>query len=139
MVSQKLYIPKDIRRGLLQDLHSTHSCPEKMWRTVRGIWSWPALKNKIKSYVSQRPSCAETARSKTHQPPPEIPEDMLITGTIDRLGVDLFHLEGKDYLIMVDIYSNYLGQGDEEDARRSCHKSNGDMVLCSRSSPVCPQ
>ena len=31
----------------------------------------------------------------------------MIMGPMDRLGVDLFHLEGKDFLIMVDMYSNY--------------------------------
>ena len=29
VVNQKLYIPKDIRRELLQGLHSTHMCSEK--------------------------------------------------------------------------------------------------------------
>ena len=70
VINQKLYIPKDIRRELLQGLYSTGTCSEKMWRTVRGIWMWSALKNEIRSYVSQCPSCAETARSKAHQPPP---------------------------------------------------------------------
>ena len=68
---------------------------------------WPALRNEIRSYMSQCPSCAEMARSKAHQPPPEIPEEMLIIGTMDREGVDLFHLEGREDLIMVDHFSNY--------------------------------
>ena len=73
-----------------------------MWRTVRGIWVWPAIKNEIKQYVRQCPACTETASSKTHQPPPQIPEEMLILGPMDRLGVDICHLEKKDLLYMVD-------------------------------------
>ena len=107
VVNQKLYIPRNLQKELLQELHSTHTCAERMWKTVRSIWMWPALRNEIKSYVSQCPSCAEMARSKAHQPPPEVPEEMLIIGPMDRVGVDLFHLEGRDYLIMVDLFSNF--------------------------------
>merc|ERR1711888_374310 len=98
---------RNLRKELLKELHSTHACAERMWKTIRSIWMWPALRNEIRSYVSQCPSCAETARRKTHQPPPEIPEEMLIIGPMDQVGVDLFHLEGHDYLIMVDHFSNY--------------------------------
>ena len=83
VVNQKLYIPRNLRKELLQELHSTHACAERMWKTVRSIWMWPALRNEIKSYVSQCPSCAEMARSKAHQPPPEVPEEMLIIGPMD--------------------------------------------------------
>merc|ERR1711888_31244 len=83
---------KNLRKELLQDLHSTHACTERMWKTIRSIWMWPALRNEIKSYVTQCPSFAETARSKAHQPPPEIPEEMLVIGPMDRVGVDLFHM-----------------------------------------------
>ena len=92
VVNQKLYIPKNLRKELLQDLHSTHACAERMWKTIRSIWMWPALRNEIKSYVSQCPSCAKTARSKAHQPPPEIPEEMLVIGPMDRVGVDTYSI-----------------------------------------------
>ena len=62
VANQKLFIPKNIRREIVRDLHSTHTCSEKMWRTVRGIWVWPAIKHEIKQYVTQCPSCAETAK-----------------------------------------------------------------------------
>ena len=32
---------------------------------------------------------------------------MLVLGPMDRLGVDICHLEGKDLLVMVDMFSNY--------------------------------
>ena len=75
--------------------------------TVRGIWVWPAIRNEIKQYVKQCPACAETASSKTHQPPPQLPDEMLVLGPMDRLGVDICHLGSKDLLVMVDMYSNY--------------------------------
>ena len=37
VADQKLFIPKGIRHKLLKDLHSTHTCSDKIWRTVRGI------------------------------------------------------------------------------------------------------
>ena len=103
VVGQKLFIPKSIRHQLLKDLHSTHACSDKMWRTIRGIWVWPAIRNEIKQYVKQCPACAENASSKTHQPPPQLPEEMLVLGPMDRLGVDICHLGNKDLLVMVDI------------------------------------
>ena len=32
---------------------------------------------------------------------------MLVLGPMDRLGVNICHLEGKDLLVMVDMFSNY--------------------------------
>ena len=68
---------------------------------------WPALKSEIKIVVAQCPPCAETAKSKAHLPPPEVPEEMLVLRPMDRLGVDLCHLEGKDFMIMVNMISNF--------------------------------
>ena len=57
--------------------------------------------------MKQCPACSETASSKTHQPPPQLPEEMLVLGPMDRLGIDICHLGNKNLLVMVDMYSNY--------------------------------
>ena len=62
------------------------------------------LKMKKRNFVVQCPPCAQTDKSKAHQPPPEVPEEMLVLRLMDRLGVDLCHQEGKDFLIMVDMF-----------------------------------
>ena len=59
VVGQKLLIP------LLKDLHSTHACADTIWRMVRGIWLWPALKHDIKQYATQCPACRENAKNIT--------------------------------------------------------------------------
>ena len=106
LIRQKFCIPRSISNELLQTLHATHSCSENMWRTMQGIWMWPALKKEIKSFTQQCPACAETARSNPNQPPLEIPEEMIIMGTMDRMGVNLLHYKEKDFPVIVDHYSN---------------------------------
>ena len=40
-------------------------------------------------------------------PPPDLPEEMLEMGPMDRLRTDLFHLGGKNYLVVVDLFSGF--------------------------------
>ena len=78
-----------------------------MFHTICNIWVWPDLKHAVQQYVAQCPQCNEHARGKPTQPTPDLPEAMLEVGPMDRLGTDLFHLNGKDYLILVDFFSGF--------------------------------
>ena len=104
---EKIFIPKDCRRELLKNLHSSHLGEDRMYRTVRQIWVWPGMHNQIKNYVKQCPTCNEFAKGKPLQPPQEIPETMMECGPMDRVGADLFHFAGKEYLVAVDFFSGY--------------------------------
>ena len=83
---EKVFIPKTMRRELLQTLHSTHQGEDCMFRTIRGIWVWPGMRHSVQQYVAQCPQCAEHARGKPAQPPQDLPESMLEVGPMDRFG-----------------------------------------------------
>ena len=88
-------------------MHSTHLGKDRMFLTIRNIWTWPGMRHSVQQYVQQCPQYAEFAKGKPLQPLQDIPDSMLEVGPIDRLGTYLFHHRGKDFLIFVDFFSGF--------------------------------
>ena len=88
-------------------MHSTQLGEDRMFRPICSIWVGPRMPHSGQQYVAQCPQCAKHARGKPAQPPQDLPESMLEVGPMDHLGTDLFHLNGKDYLILLDFFSGF--------------------------------
>ena len=103
----RVYIPRTMRKDMLNKLHATHLSADRMWATIRDIWFWPGLRNNVTQLYKECSRCQEWETSKTTQPPQKIPEDLREAGPMDKVGVDIFHFGGKNYLIMTDYFSGY--------------------------------
>ena len=66
---QKLIIPGNERKTLLEELHSFHISLEQMKRQARKLWFWPGLDNAIKQMVLQCKKCQVNRKSKEKAPP----------------------------------------------------------------------
>ena len=104
---ERIYIPQSMRRDMIRALHGTHMWPEKMFSTVKYIWTWENMRNNIIQYCKSCTQCQEWATSKTRQQPQDIPEELQLSGPMDQLGADLFHWAGKTYLAMICYFSGY--------------------------------
>ena len=80
-----------------------------MWKTIREIWAWPGIKNNINQLAQNCETCSEWARSKVIQAPIEVPEEVTLSGPMDHVGIDMCHWLGQDFLVMVDLFSFYIG------------------------------
>ena len=102
----RLFIPRGERRRLLDLLHSTHLGERTMIETARKIWYWGGMNNQIRQRVKSCERCQEEAAAKPRQPP-VIPDDLTRMKIMEMVGVDLFELGGRSYLVMVDKHSGF--------------------------------
>ncbi|XP_029182414.2 uncharacterized protein K02A2.6-like [Acropora millepora] len=101
---QRMVIPSSLRRDMKQKLHASHLGVESCLRRARETIFWPGMSNEIKEMVATCETCRKYERSNQKEPlmPHEIP-----SRPWEQVGVDLFELDQKQYMITVDYYSNF--------------------------------
>ncbi|KAK3713862.1 hypothetical protein QZH41_010915, partial [Actinostola sp. cb2023] len=100
----RLVIPKSMRKSIKKELHSSHSGIDGCLRRARESVYWPGMSSEIKEWISTCETCREyeTAQPKEPLMSHEIPERPW-----EKVGIDILTLQGTDYLVTVDYYSNY--------------------------------
>ncbi|KAL7851936.1 hypothetical protein SRHO_G00177210 [Serrasalmus rhombeus] len=100
----RIVIPRSLRKDLLQRIHEGHLGVEKCKRRARETVYWPGINQDIERIITKCETCQKHRNKQTKQP-------MLVcdlpTAPWEKVGVDLFHLKGKDYLVVIDYYSNF--------------------------------
>ncbi|XP_033730104.1 uncharacterized protein K02A2.6-like [Pecten maximus] len=100
----RLVIPTSLRAEIMQKLHDGHQgivkCRE---RAKDSVW-WPGMNREIADVVKNCTTCIRK-RADIPEPlkPSEFPERPW-----QKLGTDLFHWKGSNYLLVVDYFSRYI-------------------------------
>ncbi|KAE8276916.1 Retrovirus-related Pol polyprotein [Larimichthys crocea] len=100
----RIVIPHSLRPEILRQLHEGHLGIEKCKRRARGAVYWPGINKDIEDMVGKCETCNKY-QSKQAREPMMIPD--LPTAAWEKVGTDLFHCNGKDYLLVIDYYSNF--------------------------------
>lgn len=101
---ERIVIPRALRQDILNRIHEGHLGIEKCKRRARESVYWPGLNKDIEKLISKCDTCQEH-RSRQSKEPMVVME--LPTSPWHKVGMDLFHLKGKDYLVVIDYYSNF--------------------------------
>ena len=103
--NQRIIIPHSLRSEMLARLHSSHLGIEACLRKARDRIYWPNMTTHIKDAVAKCEVCAEYQTASPQQPMQthKIPERPW-----SRVGSDLFSLHSKDYIVLVDYYSDFV-------------------------------
>ena len=103
--NQRLIIPKALRTELTSRIHSSHLGIEACLWKARDPVFWPSMNAEIKEAVTNCFICAEFQAKQQKQPMQshEIPDRPW-----SRLSSDLFTLHNKEYIVLVDSYSDYV-------------------------------
>ena len=100
----KLYLPPEVRKEVLQKLHEGHCGYGKTLQTARSLYFWPSMKYDIKHMIDRCEPCQQLRQSK--------PLDPLLHTTakfpMEQISIDLFHVRGKTYMVTADRYSGYI-------------------------------
>ncbi|KAI4891972.1 hypothetical protein NFI96_009139, partial [Prochilodus magdalenae] len=100
----RIVIPHSLRPEILRQIHEGHLGVEKCKRRARSAVYWPGINRDIENMVGKCDTCNKY-QSKQAREPMLIPD--LPTAPWEKVGTDLFHCNGKDYLLVIDYYSNF--------------------------------
>lgn len=102
---ERVVIPKNARQLIRKRLHNSHSGLQSTLRRAREHVYWPNMSSDLKDYIAKCDMCNTYQAAQTKEP--------LINHDIpdfpwQKVGVDIFTLDSKDYLCSVDYYSDYF-------------------------------
>ncbi len=103
LYGSRIVIPASLRADILSKLHEGHlgitKCRE---RAKHSVW-WPGLSRELTNMIEKCDVCSrERVNFKETMMPTEFPPRPWST-----VGADLFHIDNKQYLVIVDYYSRY--------------------------------
>ena len=101
----RLVIPFKERSGIVKSLHESHIGIEGTLRRARDIVYWPGITAQLKDHLSRCGICNRYQPEQCKEPlkPHDVPNLPW-----EKVGVDLFVLDGQSFLIAVDYYSGYF-------------------------------
>ena len=100
---KQIVVPKSLQQETLSKIHQGHQGIERCrLRAKSSVW-WPGISQQIKHLIEQCPVCV---RNSTPKSQPLIPSE-LPDYPWQRVGTDLFAINGVNYLLIVDYFSRY--------------------------------
>ncbi|KAJ8365010.1 hypothetical protein SKAU_G00138410 [Synaphobranchus kaupii] len=102
--AEKLIVPQQLRQEMLSKIHESHLGIVKCKARARDILYWPGMSTQIEEIVSQCAACNENKNSNPREP--LIPHP-LPGRPWEKIGTDLFHHKGSEFLLWVDYFSKY--------------------------------
>ena len=103
--SDQVIIPSSLRKEMLTKIHKAHQGADSSIRRAGETLFWPAMSAAIRHACSTGCLCAQYKAERPTEPmqSQEIPQLPW-----ERISVDLFELDGKQYLVSVDHYSDFI-------------------------------
>ncbi len=104
--NDRIVIPETMRNKMLTKVHGfCHQGVEKTRNLARDIMYWPAMNAQIHDTVSRCEACNTYKANQTRQP---MKGHEKPSRSWQKVGTDLFELDGEHYLLIVDYYSSYF-------------------------------
>ncbi|XP_030828454.1 uncharacterized protein K02A2.6-like [Strongylocentrotus purpuratus] len=101
---ERIVIPRALRLDILERLHQGHLGITKCRARARDSVWWPGLSKSLEDMISSCLTCA-IHRQEVREP---LMSSSFPSRPWERLGMDLFELKGKSFLIVVDYYSRWI-------------------------------
>lgn len=101
----RIVIPRSMQAEILEKIHAGHQGQQKCkQRASQSVW-WPGISKQIENLINNCRHCDQNKPTQRHEPmiPGELPE-----GPWQKLAMDLFQFNNKNYLVVIDCYSRYI-------------------------------
>ncbi len=112
--ADRLIVPSSLRRDMLTQIHRSHLGIEKCRQRARDVLFWPGMNGEISDMVSKCPICLENRSAQQKEP---LLQHEMPSRPWQKLGSDLFELNGKAYILLIDYYSKYTEYTELENTR----------------------
>ncbi len=102
---ERVVIPLSIRPSVMERIHSSHIGVQGCIRRARELVYWPNMTTELTEFIGKCETCNTLSQAQKKEPliSHEVP-----SRPWEKLGCDLFEFDQKDYLIVVDYYSDYF-------------------------------
>ena len=104
MLSDRIVIPKSLQAQVVSLLHAAHQSIDRMKSRAAESVFWPGIIGDITRTRWECLECNKMAKSNSQGPPHPPPEPEF---PFQLLAADYFHFWGKNYVVVVDRYSNW--------------------------------
>jgi transposase InsO family protein len=104
LMDARVVIPEVLRPKMLTALHEGHQGIEKCRTKARNAIWWPKISAEIERFVTNCPTCSHWRQTPTE---PLLPSE-LPAYPWQKVGTDLFELNGTHYIIVIDYYSRFI-------------------------------
>ena len=102
---ERLVIPSSLRSEMKKSVHNnSHLGENGCLQRARECMYWPGMSAEIKHFVSTCEACRTYEKSPAKEP---LMSHEPVSRPWEKVGVDLFFFDGKDYLVTVDYFSNF--------------------------------
>ena len=112
----RIIVPTNLRKDMLNTLHIGHPGIEKMKSRARQTLFWPNIDKQLEDVVA---SCGVCQEHRNKQPKEPLMHHDIPQAPWTKVGTDLFHLQNKHYVIIVDYTSKYFDLSRLPDTRSS--------------------
>ena len=100
----RIVIPASMRLEVKRKVHAGHMGINSCIRRARDLVFWPGMSKEIHQYVEACDTCARYAST---QQPETLHLHPVPNRPWSKVGIDLFSISGRDYLVPVDYMSNF--------------------------------
>lgn len=101
----RVVIPKSLRLDMKGKVHAGHPGINACLRRARQLIFWPGMSNDIRSYVETCDTCATHSVKQPQQP---LQLHAVPNRPWEKIGIDLFKFNGRNYLMTIDYFSNFF-------------------------------
>ena len=102
---ERIVVPRGLRQCIIDKIHASHLGIQGCLRRAREAFYWPGMSKQIPEFISRCSICNSYKPAQQKEPlvSHEIP-----TRPWQSISADLFELNGADYLVTTDRYSNFF-------------------------------
>ena len=101
----RLIVPESMRAEMLKAIHQGHFGSEACKRRAREVLFWPKMSQDIEAEVK---TCEICNAHKKHQQKEPLHPHTVPQRPWSKVGADLFEVDGRNYLLLVDYYSGFF-------------------------------
>ena len=102
---ERIIIPSSMRKEMIEKVHAGHIGINSCLRRARDLIFWPRMSHEIRQYVK---ACDVCACFLTPQPKQPIISHNIPTRAWQKVGSDIFTIFDRNYLLLVDYFSDFI-------------------------------
>ena len=102
---ERIVIPSSLRSDMMAKIHASHIAIQGCLRRARKDLYWPGINKEIEEYVARCETCNNYHSEKEREP---MIGHELPTRPWEKVAVDIFELDQKNFLVTVNYYSSFF-------------------------------